>query len=163
MPRYTPSAVRREGLPLPPTVVPATLGARAQIVGVGQRHAHILGGNVGIPHMAEHFGIGVEQFRRFVAPRIGANHRLAAAQRKTGDRRLERHAPRQPERVGDRRVETVVHPDAGPAKSGAERRVVDCDDGGQPAVVVATEEDLFMPVISPKHGRRCGDIFDYKA
>ena len=133
MPRNTPCAVTGEGLPLPPIVVPVTLACGSQEIGVGQRQADILAGVVLAVERGQHLGIGLEQRRRLVRAGIGHDDGLAATEGHAGDGGFVGHAARKAQRVGQRGVKGRVRPDPRAAQRGAERRVVDGDDGGQAA------------------------------
>ena len=86
----------------------------------------------------------LEQLRRLVLP-PGDDHRLPASEPGLRDRRLERHAARQPEDVGERRGLALVGPEPHPAERRPERRVVHGDERNETGRVVLRLLDPLVP------------------
>ncbi len=120
-------------------------GFLGNLVHVGDLDADILGDDVataealdGAAHRAHHRG-------RLLGP-VGQDHRLAAAQRQSGQRRLVGHAARQPQHVGQRLGLGGIVPDPAAAKRGTEPRGMDRDDRLQPVTLVLGKHHLFVAV-----------------
>ena len=110
-------------------------------------HADVLGGHVA---PGQRFDRLAERDQlRLVDPRalLRRQHdRLAAAQRQPRHRILEAHAPRQPQRIGDRSVGRRIIPEAHAARRRAQLGRMDRDDRLQPARGVGEQVDAFMVV-----------------
>ncbi len=118
--------------------------ARTQEVGILERQPDILAGIVLAVEGSQHLGIGLQHGRRLFCLRIRLDDGLAAAERHAGDGRLEGHAARKPQRIGKGGLEGRMRPNPRAAECGAQRRVVDRDDGREAAFIVLAEPDLFV-------------------
>ena len=135
------AAVERE----PGDVARALRDDREVLVG----RPHVLGGDVapaelvdGVAEVEQHVAAprGVE--RRPVAAEH--DHALAAAEREVRDRRLERHRPREAQRVAHRGARVGVSPDPAAAQRRPARRRVHGDDGVEPGAPAPAHEQLLV-------------------
>ena len=108
------------------------LGARGDQPHVGRSGADVLRRDVPAPEQLDAVG-EVEQHRvaqlvRELRARLDRDHALAAAEADAGDRRLERHAGRQPQHVIDRLTGMRVRRHPAAAERGPELRRMHRDD-----------------------------------
>ena len=121
-------------------------GLAAHLDHVGDAHADVLGGDVAAAEPVDGAAERGQQVGRLVLALIGEDHRLAAAQRQPGHGVLEAHAPRQPQRVGQRVGLVGIMPEARAARGRPEMRRMDGDDRPKPAFGPVDEVQAFVRV-----------------
>ena len=136
-------------------------GLAADLDHVGDAHADVLGGDVAAAQTVDRLAERGEQLRRLAALRRRQDHCLAAAERKPGHRILVAHAPRQPERVGQRQVGILIMPETRPARRRPEVGRMDGDDRAQAVLGLVDEMEDLMRVevgIVPRRFHGCGSV-----
>jgi hypothetical protein len=132
------------------------LGDLGDAAHVGLAAARVLGGDVGAAQAVDQPAHGAQQLGGLVAARVGDDHRLAAAERQVGQRRLVGHAAGEAQHVGECLGVAVIGEDAQAAQGRAASGIVDGDDGAQAARLVAAEDDLLvvveLGVVEDRHG-----------
>jgi len=115
-------------------------------VHVGDRHADVLAGQEQAPQAVQGLGVRPPKRRRLVARRIADDHRLAAAPVQADDGVLVGHAPRQAQRIADRRVRIGVAPEPRTTQGRTEPGVVYGDDSRQARCIVVGEGDVLVGI-----------------
>ncbi len=133
-----------DGSPGKPEQPGDVVGFELDVLHVGRTGADVLRGDVAAAQRLDEAAVSPEQ-RLPVAPLVVADDdRLAAAEVDSCDGRLVRHSPREPERVGDGLVRTLVLPEAGAAEGWTQCRIMDGDDAEVSARGIVGEQQLLM-------------------
>ncbi len=115
---------------------------------IGDLGADILGRDIPAAERIHEAAVRAEELRRLVGRGIADDHGLAAAQVEARRGRLVGHVAGEPQHVGNRLVLGCERPHARAAERGAERRIVDRDDGRE-ARIPKLAEDHLLVIIGP--------------
>ena len=119
-------------------------GLLADDVHVGDVGPDVARGDVPAAEGLDEPAVGPQQLGGLVAGGVADDDGLAAAVVEPGEGVLARHRPGQAQDVGERVVHRGVRVEAGAAERRPEGRVVQGDDGAQPGLRVAAEDDLLV-------------------